>query len=94
MSEIDLSRRDLLISMATLPLLASAMHAQDATSSLCFMSAVEMARLIRMKKLSAREALGAHLMQIERINPKVNAIVTLVPETAVAAAASARRSHS
>ena len=42
------------------------------------MSAVEMARLIRTKKLSAREALAAHLKQIERVNPKVNAIVTLV----------------
>jgi amidase len=48
-----------------------------------------MARLIRMKKLSAREALAAHLTQIERVNPKVNAIVTLVPEMAAAAAAKA-----
>jgi amidase len=37
-----------------------------------------MARLIRTKKLSAREALAQHLKQIERVNPKVNAIVTLV----------------
>jgi amidase len=48
-----------------------------------------MARLIRTKKLSAREALAAHLKQIERVNPKVNAIVTLVPEMAAAAAAKA-----
>jgi amidase len=41
-----------------------------------------MARLIRLKKLSAREALAAHLKQIERINPKVNAIVTLVADQA------------
>ena len=41
------------------------------------------------KKLSAREALAAHLTQIERVNPKVNAIVTLVPELAAAAAAKA-----
>lgn len=41
-----------------------------------------MAGLIRAKKLSAREALAAHLRQIERVNPKVNAIVTLVPEMA------------
>jgi hypothetical protein len=39
-----------------------------------FMSTVEMARLIRTKNLSAREALAAHLKQIERVNPKVNAI--------------------
>ena len=48
-----------------------------------------MARLIRLKKLSAREALAEHLKQIERVNPKVNAIVTLVPEMAADAAAKA-----
>jgi amidase len=48
-----------------------------------------MARLIRTKKLSAREALAAHLKQIELVNPKVNAIVTLVPEMAMEAAAKA-----
>jgi len=58
-------------------------------SSVHWMSAVEMARLIRAKKLSAREALAAHLKQIERVNPKVNAIVTLVPEMAEKAAARA-----
>ena len=48
-----------------------------------------MAQLIRAKKLSAREALAEHLKQIERVNPKVNAIVTLVPEMAAEAAAHA-----
>ena len=48
-----------------------------------------MARLIHTKQLSAREALAAHLEQIERLNPTVNAIVTLVPELAAAAAAKA-----
>ena len=48
-----------------------------------------MARLIRAKKLSAREALAAHLKQIERVNPKVNAIVTLAAEMAAEAAAKA-----
>ncbi|HEY4361433.1 MAG TPA: amidase [Bryobacteraceae bacterium] len=65
------------------------MEAQAEASTLCFTSAVEMARLIRTKKLSAREALVEHLRQIERVNPKVNAIVTLVPEMAAAAAAKA-----
>src|SRR3984957_15554661 len=49
----------------------------------CFLSATEMAELIRNKKLSARETLEAHLKQIERVNPKVNAIVTLVAEQAM-----------
>lgn len=45
-------------------------------------SAVELAARIRRKDLSAREVLEAHLTRIERINPVVNAIVTLVPEKA------------
>lgn len=49
----------------------------------CFLTATEMATLIRRKKLSARETLDAHLKQIERVNPKVNAIVTLVAEQAI-----------
>jgi amidase len=53
------------------------------------MSAIEMSRLIRAKKLSAREALAEHLKQIERVNPRVNAIVTLVQEMAEKAAARA-----
>jgi amidase len=67
--------------------------AEAADSSICFLSAIEMARLIRAKKLSAREALAAHLKQIERVNPKVNAIVTLVPELAADAAAKADEMH-
>ena len=72
-----------------MPLLDSALEAQATASPVCFMSTVEMARLIRAKKLSAREALAAHLKQIERVNPQVNAIVTLVPEMAADAAAKA-----
>ncbi|HET6142241.1 MAG TPA: amidase family protein, partial [Candidatus Acidoferrales bacterium] len=49
-----------------------------------------MARLIREKKLSVREVLAAHLTQIERLNPTVNSIVTLVAaELAAGAAAEA-----
>jgi len=55
-------------------------------SDICAFSAVEMARLLRAKQLSAREALAEHLDRIDRVNPAVNAIVTLVPEQAVAAA--------
>jgi amidase len=49
---------------------------------ICFLTAVELARLIGRKELSAREVLEAHLTQIERVNPKVNAIVTLVVDRA------------
>jgi amidase len=50
---------------------------------ICFQSAVEMARRIRAKQISSRELLEAHLKRIERINPTVNAIVTLVAEQAM-----------
>jgi amidase len=50
--------------------------------NLCFLSAREMVRLMLRKELSARELLDAHLAQIEKINPTVNAIVTLVAEQA------------
>jgi amidase len=49
---------------------------------ICFLTATEMARRIKRKELSAREALDAHLHQIERVNPQVNAVVTLVADRA------------
>ena len=58
-------------------------------SEICFMTATELSRRIRAKELSAREVMEAHLAQIERINPKVNAIVTLLPEQAMQQAAAA-----
>ncbi len=53
------------------PLTAGAATADE----LCFSSAVELARLIRSKEVSAREVMAAHLARIERFNPRVNAIV-------------------
>ena len=53
---------------------------------LCFMSAREMNSLIRKKDLSPVEVMEAVLSQIGRINPKVNAFCTLVPEMAREAA--------
>ena len=53
-------------------------------ADLCFLTATELAARIRAKSASAREVMEAHLAQIERVNPRVNAIVTLVPERALA----------
>jgi amidase len=89
MAENDPTRREVLLAMAGALLLDSSVNAQPAADSICYMSALEMARLIRAGKLSAREALAAHLKQIELVNLKVNAIVTLVPEMAAEAAAKA-----
>jgi amidase len=50
---------------------------------LCFASARKLARLIRTRKLSAAEVMRAFIAQIERVNPRVNAIVTFLPEEAL-----------
>ena len=50
---------------------------------ICFMTASELCRRIRARDVSAKEVMEAHLAQIERVNPKVNAIVTLLPEQAI-----------
>ncbi len=75
------------------PFAAAGFHAsaseQPAQSELCDLTAVEMAARLARKEVSAREVMSAHLAQIERINPKLNAMVTLVPEQAMAAAAKA-----
>src|SRR5678815_1694676 len=56
---------------------------------LCDLSAIDLASRIRRKQVSAREVMDAHLARIERVNPNVNAIVTLVAERAMADAARA-----
>ncbi|MFC1580960.1 amidase [Thermodesulfobacteriota bacterium] len=52
-------------------------------SEICFMTATHMAECIRSKELSVLEVMEAHLSRIEEVNPKVNAIVTLLPEEAL-----------
>ena len=53
---------------------------------LCFTGARALARLLRARKVSAAELMQAFIAQIERVNPRVNAIVTFVPEQALKAA--------
>jgi len=55
-------------------------------TNLCFSGARRLARLIRSRKLSATELMRATIAQIERVNPRVNAIVTFLPEQALAQA--------
>jgi len=52
-------------------------------TSLCYLTATELALKIRSGEISAVETMEAHLAQIEKVNPQVNAIVTLVPELAL-----------
>jgi amidase len=53
------------------------------SSEICFLTATELAHSIRVRELSAREVMDTHLAQIDRVNPMVNAIVTLLPEQAM-----------
>jgi len=55
-------------------------------SELCFTAPRGLARLLRARKVSATELMQAFIAQIERVNPKVNAIVTFLPEQALRAA--------
>ncbi|HNP70813.1 MAG TPA: amidase family protein, partial [Kouleothrix sp.] len=59
------------------------------THELCFLPATELAAMLRARAISAYELMQAHLEQIARINPRVNAIVTLLPEQALAQARAA-----
>jgi amidase len=58
---------------------------------LCFLPATILAERLRDGEVSAEEVMRAHLARIEAINPKVNAIVTLLPERAIEAARAADR---
>jgi len=49
----------------------------------CFLPAHELCRRLRTRDVSVTEVVRAHLAQIERVNPAVNAIVTLTAERAL-----------
>jgi len=56
---------------------------------LCFTQAVDLARMLRSRELSARELLDAILHRIHRVNPQLNAIVSLAEPQALECAAAA-----
>jgi amidase len=69
---------------------AGALGAGDAqTDDICYLSLRELARLIHARKLSAREVMSAHLEQIRRWNPHLNAIVAKLDDAACLALADA-----
>ncbi len=61
----------------------------NADSELYYSSAVDLVARLRKKEISARDVMTAHLARIEQVNPRVNAIVTLVADRAMADAARA-----
>jgi amidase len=62
-------------------------------ADLVFTPATTLARMLRSRKVSATEVVQAFIAQIERVNPQVNAIVTFLPEQALAAAKKIDRSR-
>lgn len=58
-------------------------------SEICFMTARELTRKMYYGDLSAKEVMTAHIEQIERVNPKVNAIISFMPEQGLRGAAAA-----
>src|SRR5215216_6545523 len=60
-----------------------------ANDELCFMTATDLAARIRRRELSARDVMEAHLAQIARVNPTVNAIVSQLPDDQALALADA-----
>ncbi|HEX4485743.1 MAG TPA: amidase [Terriglobales bacterium] len=82
----QITRRDALklgagaaITAAVAPSLPTPAFAAS-TDDICFMRAVDILQAMRARKLSSREVMQAYLKQIQRVNPKVNAMVTMVPE--------------
>lgn len=59
-------------------------------SELVQLQAHELAERIRLRQVSCREVMQAHLAQIERYNPEVNAIVSLQPADVLLAEADQR----
>jgi Asp-tRNA(Asn)/Glu-tRNA(Gln) amidotransferase A subunit family amidase len=57
-----------------------ASNAATDAGAIYYKDATELATLIRTKQLSSREVVQAHLDRIAAVNPKVNAIVTLMAE--------------
>lgn len=50
---------------------------------LCYAGARKLVRMIRARKVSVTEVMRAFIARIEQVNPKVNAIVTFLPEQAL-----------
>ena len=54
------------------------------SDDLCELDAIDLVARLRRKQVSAREVMTAHLARIAKVNPAVNAIVTLVADRAMA----------
>jgi amidase len=83
-----ISRRAVVGALAATPVLARpALAATGHDTSIVSLTATYLATAIRRREVSSREVMSAHLAQIDRLNPRFNAIVSRVaPETLLAEA--------
>ena len=85
MSDYDLSP-DLFLNLEIIFVISKTVITNEVImidSQICFMTATEIAQGIKGKKFSALEVMDIHIGQVAAINPKVNAIVTFIPELAL-----------
>src|ERR1035438_5032624 len=66
---------------------------RETMNELIAYSATQQARLIRERRVSSRELVAAHLERIAAINPKINAAIQVLTESALAEAAAADASE-
>lgn len=66
-------------------------YVQSNTETICRSGAAALAKAVREKELSPVEIVEAFLARIDEINPKLNAYVTLIPDSARAAAKAAEK---
>lgn len=59
--------------------------------ALCWMSATQLARLVRLRQVTAAEVVQAYLERIEEVNPALNAVVQSDPDRALERARAADR---
>lgn len=64
----------------------SAVYWERSMNQLIYVSATKLAKAIRTKEISSREAVDVYLRRINEVNPKLNAVVQLSAETARAQA--------
>ena len=94
--KLALNRRDVLAwagaaaTMGAAQVMATPVSSASRVSDLVMMDAITLADAIRSRQVSCVEVMTAYLDQIEKLNPKVNAIVALQDRAALLAQASER----
>ena len=88
--EFDTSRRQVLAGGAAIAGTSIMPNVAEAAGAITAMGGLELSAAIRAKKVSCAEVMTAYLDHIGKVNPKVNAIVSLQPRDMLLAEAKAR----